>query len=63
VPAGACGFVGLRKFKELLAILGREMKNAVAAVATQCPPPPKEISRDGYSPSENEKEIATRQQK
>jgi hypothetical protein len=28
------------------------MKNAVAAVAIQCPTPPKEYSRDGYSPSQ-----------
>jgi hypothetical protein len=41
----------------------RGMKNAVAAVAIQCPPSPKQSGCDGYSPSEKKKEIATRQQK
>jgi hypothetical protein len=44
VPAGACGFVGLRNFEELVAVMGGELKNAVATVAIQCPPGKKYIA-------------------
>jgi hypothetical protein len=65
VPACACGFVGLRKCKELVAIIGGEMKNAVAAVANQCPPPKNKFSPDGYTSWEksNRRKTATIKEK